>query len=473
MRLPGVRSAAVAAAVAFTAGCSLESGLRPAGCREPKLGEATVAANPRNVLGAIATVWSDADSVAVRFGIAGSSLASIAPAVSTRNASGGFTIPVLGLLPSTEYDMRIVEYAGCPSIIGSDLTFRTAALPNDLPSYAASGTSPTAGFTVFAAGAFGIVIDNTGRVVWYHRFPNGAGLNFQAQSNGRYVARPNVPADSVAVWLEIDPLGNSTRTLSCAHGLSARPHDMIAAADGSYWLMCDEIRTVDLTGAGGAANARVMGTAIQHLAADGSVLFEWSPFDHIQVDLAALDDADLVGSTINWTHGNSIDLDDDGNLYASFRNPSEILKVDTRTGSVVWRLGGSDALNKLVAEDPSPNPFARQHGLRVTGAGELLLLDNLGDPMTSRAERYAVDEKQGSARLTMVFAPSSAVVARLGGSVESVLGGHTLVSFGNGARVEEYDSAGNVVWRLEGNPGYVFRAQRIHSLYQPSRTISR
>jgi hypothetical protein len=24
-----------------------------------------------------------------------------------------------------------------------------------------------------------------------------------------------------------------------------------------------------------------------------------------------------------------------------------------------------------------------------------------------------------------------------------------------------------VVWRIEGNPGYVFRAQRIRSLYRP------
>jgi hypothetical protein len=46
-------------------------------------------------------------------------------------------------------------------------------------------------------------------------------------------------------------------------------------------------------------------------------------------------------------------------------------------------------------------------------------------------------------------------------------GGHTLVSYGSGAGVEEYDATGKVVWRLTGNPGYVFRAQRIRSLYRP------
>ena len=44
---------------------------------------------------------------------------------------------------------------------------------------------------------------------------------------------------------------------------------------------------------------------------------------------------------------------------------------------------------------------------------------------------------------------------------------HTLVSYGNGGRVEEYNATGRVVWRIEGKPGYIFRAQRIRSLYYP------
>lgn len=41
------------------------------------------------------------------------------------------------------------------------------------------------------------------------------------------------------------------------------------------------------------------------------------------------------------------------------------------------------------------------------------------------------------------------------------------MSFGTAGRVEEYDATGRVVWRIEGNAGYVFRAQRIRSLYAP------
>jgi hypothetical protein len=59
------------------------------------------------------------------------------------------------------------------------------------------------------------------------------------------------------------------------------------------------------------------------------------------------------------------------------------------------------------------------------------------------------------------------VVTEIGGSVQDVAGGRTLVSFGTAGRVEEYDAAGRVTWRIDGNAGYIFRAQRIRSLYAP------
>jgi hypothetical protein len=39
--------------------------------------------------------------------------------------------------------------------------------------------------------------------------------------------------------------------------------------------------------------------------------------------------------------------------------------------------------------------------------------------------------------------------------------------------VQEYDAVGNVVWEIEGNAGYVFRAERIASLYRPGAAANR
>lgn len=470
MRRLGGRKAALAALLAGSGGVlACDTPVEPTACAAPDVVMSRVASNANNVLSAIVSAEvGSADSVVARFGRVGAPLDSVTPALDARDELSPLVsmfIPLFGLYDTTNYNIQVVAFNRCGTSAGTVLTFATGKLPTDLPRYTAAGPDPSPGYIAFAAGNYGLVIDNTGRVVWYHRFPNGPGLNFQAQPNGRYAARPasSTPGE-IARWVEIDPLGEVTRTLSCARGLPPRVHDLLAASDGSYWLLCDEVRTVDLSAAGGSSQALVLGTVVQHISVTGDVLFDWSPFDHLEVDLQALEPGDRTGGVINWTHGNALDLDYYGYLLVSFRNLSEVIRIDTRTGAVMWRMGGSH--NQFTFENVGAPAFARQHGVRATGAGGLLLLDNLGDPNASRAERYVYDD-WFSVWQTGSYASSTGAVAQIGGTAQSLPGGRTLVSFGNGGSVEESDAAGNIVWRIEGNPGYVFRAQRIRSLYRP------
>jgi len=452
------------AGVSTIAACSADRGVAPPP-EAPAIAQVTVTANPHNALSAIVSVRvRHADSVAVRFRLADDAAAvdSMTPAVAP---VGDVTaIPVLGLLPVHRYSLRAVAYGAAGNAVGTRLEFTTDSLPSDLPRYTAGGADPSPGYVVFAAGRYGIVIDNTGRVVWYRHFPSGPGLSFMAQPNGRYVSRPPTPEPAdLEPWIELDPSGNITRTLGCALGLQPRLHDLIAEPDGGYWLMCDESRTMDLTAVGGVAGARVTGTVVQHLSARGGLLFHWSPFDHFAITDVGL--ADRTGPNVNWTHGNALDFDADGNLIVSFRNLQEITKIDVGTGAVIWRLGGRR--NEFTFLDTSAPAFAGQHSARAYGPGVILLLDNIGNPIESRVERYTVNENERAARLVHSYGSAPGVMTQIGGSVQPVPGGRTLVSFGTAGRVEEYDAAGQVVWRLLGNAGYVFRAQRIRSLYAP------
>ena len=453
----------IIAAVVCTA-CGGES----AGVAPPILPEivaAEVSANPENVLSAIVAVRARyADSVIVRFHVGDDVAAtdSVTSAVSLVGGAG--SIPVLGLLPEHRYVMRAVAYGAGGSAVSSPVELTTRSLPTDLPAYLASGDAPALGYVVFAAGKYGLVIDNTGRVVWYRRFADGPGLNFMAEPTGHYFVRPETPGGAAPHrWVELDPLGNITRTFGCTRGLEPRFHDLIAEADGGYWIMCDETRTMDLTTLGGVAEARVMGTVVQHVGGDGALRFEWSPFDHFLI--TDLEPAARTGEAVNWTHGNALDLDADGNLLVSFRSLGEITKIDASTGSILWRMGGRR--NEFTFVDTPLPAFSRQHGLRASPSQGLLILDNLGSAAESRAERYTLDERARTARLSRSYGSSPGVVAALGGSVQDVPGGHTLVAYGPAGRVEEYDATGRVVWRIEGNAGYVFRAQRIRSLYAP------
>ncbi len=437
---------------------------------QPAITSTSVASNPTNALSAVVMVRvRDADSVAVRFSLSGSvsSVDSLTPGVPV--AGDSVVVPVLGLLPARAYTLRPVAYGAGGETVGASLDFTTDTLPSDLPRYTATGTDPSPGYVVFAAGVFGLVIDNTGRVVWYRRFPKkGPGLNFIAQPNGRFAARPQNEPTELGHWVEVDPLGSVTRELGCARGLPPRLHDFIAERDGSYWLLCDETRTMDLTGVGGVAAAAVTGTVVQHLSAGGALLFDWSPFDHFAITDG--DPAERRGASVNWTHGNAIDFDGDGNLIVSFRNLSEVTKIDVRTGDVLWRLGGRR--NEFTFVDTPTPSFLGQHSARAYAPGALMLLDNVGDPTESRAEWYTIDERTRTARLVQSHG-TPGVITLIGGSVQSLPGDRTLVSFGTAGRVEEYDAAGRVVWRIEGNPGYVFRAQRIRSLYSPGVGLTR
>jgi hypothetical protein len=296
--------------------------------------------SPHNVISAVVTIEVEgADSVAVEFGLTGGPLDDTTPGSAVSGSDPAF-VPVFGLLPNSTYEFRAVAWNGGRLQRGPVLPLSTGALPGELPQFTASGPGPSPGYVALALDPYGIVIDNNGRVVWYHRFPDGSGLNFQAQPNGRYVARPpsSSPSDP-GPFVEIDPMGRVMRTLGCARGLRTRFHDLLVEPEGSYWILCDETRVMDLSALGGRSSANVTGSVVQRLGANGDLLFEWSAFDHFEI--GDLDAVERSGADVNWTHANALDLDEDGNLLVSFRNISEITKIDVTNGQVIWRMGGN------------------------------------------------------------------------------------------------------------------------------------
>jgi len=465
-----VRRVIPAAALVIAVGaCNSE----PAGPTEPvaRIDSVAVIAHEHMVVSALVPFQAIGDRAHVRYRVAGSNADSV-----TEPLTGPLdrdTIVVLGLLPETTYAFRLVVHGGtgaeADSAVSDSTVFTTGALPNDLPSYVASPAGAGTGYFVFSAGVFGLVIDRTGRVVWYRRFPvNGPGLNFMPQPTGTYVGRLITPdSTDEDPMVEIDPAGNELRQLRCV-GRPLRFHDLLLLADGSYWMMCDDTRVEDLTAVGGQAAATVTGTTVQHVGADGMLLFEWNPFDHFLI--TDLDSASYAGSNVNWTHGNSFDFDTDGNLLVSFRSLNEITKIDVGTGAVLWRMGGR---RNQFAFAGTPDPgFARQHNLRVVAPGRFIILDNVG-ASESRYERYVWDAGTMTATLEQSYGSTPGVQTLIGGSVQQSGTGRYLVSFGTEGRVEEFDVNGNTLWSISGNPGYVFRAQHVTSLAHPVPVVTR
>jgi len=209
----------------------------------------------------------------------------------------------------------------------------------------------------------------------------------------------------------------------------------------------------------------VMGTVLQHLSAEGALLWEWNAFDHFEItDLPA---ADRTGPNVNFTHGNGLGFDDDGNLILGFRSLSEVTKVNRTTGEVMWRLGGLQ--NEFTFLNDPKGTFEHQHGVRLAGPGQIQLLDN-GLAMPSRLARYLINPTTLTVLMEWQFVDAPDTWTLVGGSTQYHPDGHATVSFGRAGRVIEVDQAGNRVWELTGLDGmYVFRAQRLGSLYTAGR----
>lgn len=429
---------------------------------QPEVIAITAGPNPNMVVAATVTAEAQLyDSAYVRFW-AGTGASIETP----RYAFEGDTvvkIPVLGLDPATTYTLETnLVINGQPDLPADTSTVTTGSLPAWIPPAITQGANPSPGFLILSYPDGPVIMDNAGRVVWYLFAPGGVLNSFQAHPLGVYTRAVAGVADPV--FTLYDEAGDSLAVLRCAGGRKTRFHDLLLQAGGDYWIMCDDTRTMDLSGLGGDPAAQVTATVVQHVAADGSLLFEWNSFDHFQItDLPA---SSRSSPNVNFTHGNSVEFDTDGNLLLSFRSLSEVTKIDVSTGAVLWRFGGL-ANQFTIVGDPK-GTFERQHGMRSVGAGRIQFLDN-GLAAPSRMVRYDLDPATMTATMVWQFIDDPTTHTGVGGGTQ-VLSSGALVSFGRAGRVVETDPSGTRTWELTGIDGiYVFRAQRIGSLYSPGK----
>ena len=424
--------------------------------RVPVFLASTVSAIPENNLSTLVSVKAGGyDSASVRYWAAGSE-ALATPAFEFAPDSIA-TVPVLGLAATTDYQIETVLYLENEALAVDTASFETGPVPDWIPAIGAAGSDTTAGYLAISLPDGGVIVDNTGRVVWYAYLPAGVLNTFQVHANGTYTLR-----DTPGTIHVLNLIGERIGTVECV-GYPTRFHDVMILRDGSAWVMCDDQRTMDLSGLGGHADASVSATVIQHLSPSGQVLFEWNAFDHFDITDLPADSRTGVG--VNFTHGNALELDVDGNILASFRSLSEITKINATTGEVMWRLGG--LANEFTFINDPKNGFQRQHGVRLAGPGQIQLLDN-GEEAPSRLARYLINPVQKTALLVTSFVDAPTTFTVVGGGTDYYPNGHAVVSFGQAGRVVEVDAAGNRAWELTGLDGtYVFRAERLASLYTP------
>lgn len=438
-----------------------------------------VRANPNNVLSAIVSVQlSNAAKVRVEYRSDSGNDVGSTPDFDVK--SNSMEVPVLGLISQSDYSMQVVATATDGAGVTSDpVQFRTGSLPGDVPSFVALQTGDVQpGYTMVAwmtplgssVANPAVIVDQAGRVVWYRE--NARTISdWQKQKDGTYtVAVNNFDFISysyfVAQYQVFDNLGNLLRTWSATGSWLTDNHELLILPNGDALIMAFKQRIMDLTSIGGRANATVVGNILQRLSPSGAVQFQWDSFDHLPV-AGIVSPVDLRGSYVDWTHANSIDVASDGNYLVSMRHLSQVLKIDSTTGAILWKLGGLGSDFQFAGD--SLNGFSMQHGARELPNGNILMFDNGNEhvPPQSRAAEYRLDRANRTATLAWEYRALVSLYGFAMGFAQRLDNGNTLIAYGTGQRVQEVNPAGQVVWDLRSTvPGAgIYRAFRIASLY--------
>ena len=321
--------------------------------------------------------------------------------------------------------------SGTPRFIADE--DRDITLPSNFPPITTLISSdPDSGY-IFLSNFYGtyaqyiMILDNSGEPIYYRRVLNNS-FDFKKQPNGLltyfcYSDKKFRVMDSTYTIID---------TLVCGNGYASgtNPHDIQMLDDGHILMIANDPQTVDMrdTVSCGLRAATVIGLIIQELDSDKNVIWQWRSWDHFSI-LDATSDINLCSSSIDYVHGNAVELDTDGNLLLSSRNLSEITKISRTSGDIIWRWGGENNMFTFVNDDRG---FSHQHDIRRLPDGNVTLFDNGNflEPQYSRALEYQLDEDNFTATLVWEYRQTPDVFASVMGNTQRLESGNTVIGWG-------------------------------------------
>jgi hypothetical protein len=463
----------------FFTGCSEH----PTGPRTPVVSGISVSLNPLNNLSTVVDFDVEhADSARIRYWADGEPVR-FTPFTPIRGDSG--RIVTLGLRRTTTYE-HVVEAIGAGGMHVSAAVQKQAG---DLPSrllqldIAVTGAA-SPGYVLVDGLGFGdpgvvYAFDETGEIRWYRDFDEFAdgtprAVETKRQPNGNFttfLGGTSGYEPTEGRYVEYKPTGEIVRTYQAGPGYYTDNHDLLLTFDdtslAAIHLFGYDHHVVDLSSLGGPAEATVAGHYLLRKLPDGKVDFRWSAWDRFELADWIEPPAFLKTRALtDFDHPNSLALGADGNYIVSWRHPGEISKIDSKTGAMIWRLGGRNNQFTFVG-DPLKG-FSAQHSASELENGNILLFDNGARhlPPESRAVEYKLDLTAKTATLVWQYRHSPPIFAPFVSSAGRLQNGNTLVGFGGAARVVEADRNGGAVWQavIQGSGGF-YRAVKLSSLY--------
>lgn len=369
---------------------------------------------------------------------------------SRRSSGKDHYIILLNLTPGTSYEYVI--HTSQPQRTTNTLSFGTGSLPPEVTRIQ-KVTIDTAQFDGYilirrlAPVGVDVILDKAGEIVWYHQYDSVVRRPFSWTPDQTILS----VYDSSRM-VEYDLYGDKVMDVNVKNfGMQdILHHDAVVNKAGHVVALSHDSVMMDLRKFGLAKDQYLRGDGIILFDKKGKLLWKWNildvydPRDHPERKL------DLNHSL---GHANSIAIDKDGNYVVSFRDFSEVWKINATDGSVMWKLGeqGDMKLDKQ-------GYFIRQHAVCFDNDGNLMLFDN-GDRKLrsySRVISFAISEKEKVADIRTNVSLSDELSADKMCSAVRIMEGKYLVctSKRNGI-ISVVNDKGDVLWRVNlSSPSY-------------------
>lgn len=366
-------------------------------------------------------------------------------------------------------------------------------LPPDFPTFDVTvNNKPKDGYMLVAPrapanGKFGnylVILDKDGKPFKYRETTPGT-FNFKQQANGYYIAAENfgshydIPGNGTKMNIRIFNKDlNLIDFFQMGNGYIAGPHEFMIQPNGNYLCLAQSPHPMDMSKIveGGNPSAFIVGNVIQEYDKDKNVIFQWRAIDHIDLKESYLD---LTAPVISYAHINAVEVDRDGNWLISARHCASIMKIDRKTGEIMWRMGGKkNEFTFFNDEKDGPEYFSYQHDIRRLKNGDITFFDN-GNLRTnpySRGVRYTIDENLKTATLVWSYRNSPDVYGPMQGSVQTFDDNSYLIGWGsptktNQTAITEINSAGEKTFELSFPDNFSnYRVQKV--AYPPCPAVA-
>ncbi len=229
-----------------------------------------------------------------------------------------------------------------------------------------------------------MIIDNNG-ILRYKKIIEGNAVDFKRHSNGQYSYALREGKNDFNHWTSeiiiLNQFFEEENRLKCINLNHTDPHDFLITEEGNYILLSYHTNFRDFSEWGYSENEPVRESYIQEISKDGNIIFEWNSWDNIDIN-GCLNHR----FPDDYSHINSIQVAPDGNLIASFRGCSSILKINRLSGKTIWSVGGANP--SLNIEGDFYEEFCGQHTASESHDGYIYIFDNGGHCNGEREDKF-------------------------------------------------------------------------------------